>query len=204
MKLSVLKGSTKQKASTLNDGILDWVVPAEQTLGSDYRVSVTSIDYPTITDSSNADFAIAAGTLGQYTLTVNIMGKGTVTKNPDKPYYVDGEVVTLTAIPYKAGTEAQGYNVGDYVFYGWGKGDYVFDGWGDDKVVGGDEWIKGNTTTATIKGDTVVYANFAYVVNEDHGIILTRSFDGNSLDPAENPWQIRSTASGKNMYPPSP
>ena len=41
---------------------------------------------------------MAAGTV-QRTLTVNIVGNGSVTKNPDKSNYNDGEVVQLTAVP---------------------------------------------------------------------------------------------------------
>jgi hypothetical protein len=35
----------------------------------------------------------------QRTLTVNVIGNGTVTKNPDQPTYNDGQVVQLTATP---------------------------------------------------------------------------------------------------------
>ena len=35
----------------------------------------------------------------QYTLTVNIVGSGSVTKNPDQATYTNGTVVTLTAVP---------------------------------------------------------------------------------------------------------
>jgi len=36
--------------------------------------------------------------VGKYTLTVNVVGNGTVTKNPDQPIYSSGTNVTLTAV----------------------------------------------------------------------------------------------------------
>jgi YD repeat-containing protein len=36
--------------------------------------------------------------MGRYTLTVNVVGSGTVTKNPDQPIYSPGTSVTLTAV----------------------------------------------------------------------------------------------------------
>ena len=36
--------------------------------------------------------------VGKYTLTVNLVGSGTVTKNPDQPIYSSGTNVTLTAV----------------------------------------------------------------------------------------------------------
>jgi hypothetical protein len=35
---------------------------------------------------------------GEYTLAVNVVGDGTVTKNPDQPIYTEGTSVTLTAV----------------------------------------------------------------------------------------------------------
>ena len=51
----------------------------------------------------------ATFTLNSYTLSVNIVGNGTVSKNPDQPTYTHGTVVQLTATP---GT--------GYTFTGWG------------------------------------------------------------------------------------
>ncbi len=36
--------------------------------------------------------------IGNYTLAVNVVGSGTVTKNPDQPIYIEGTSVTLTAV----------------------------------------------------------------------------------------------------------
>ena len=67
------------------------------------------------------------------TLTVNVVGGGTVTKDPDETLYVDGAVVTLTAV---ADT-------------GW-----FFTGWSGDLT--GDT----NPDTITMDGDKVVTATF--------------------------------------------
>jgi len=42
---------------------------------------------------------IANFTTNQYTLTINIEGNGTVSKNPDLTIYPYGTIVELTAIP---------------------------------------------------------------------------------------------------------
>jgi hypothetical protein len=44
--------------STSNDGVHDWIVPANQAPGASYIVEVRSITTPSITDSSNASFSI--------------------------------------------------------------------------------------------------------------------------------------------------
>jgi uncharacterized repeat protein (TIGR02543 family) len=75
-------------------------------------------------------------TLDEYTLTVNVVGNGTVTKNPDQPTYHDNDVVQLTATPDA----------------GW-----TFDGWSGD-VTGTD-----NPTTVTMDGDKTVTANFELI-----------------------------------------
>ncbi len=46
--------------STANDGSFNWTVPTAQTPGTDYTVEVRSVSLPTIGDSSNAAFSIAA------------------------------------------------------------------------------------------------------------------------------------------------
>ena len=71
----------------------------------------------------------------QFTLTVNVTGSGTVTKNPNKSTYNDGEQVTLTATP------AAGYS---------------FSNWS------GDLSSTTNPTTITINGTKNVTANFIY------------------------------------------
>ena len=66
-----------------------------------------------------------------YTLTVNTVGSGTVTKNPDQANYAYGSSVQLTA------TASTGYT-----FSGWSGG------------------LTGNPTTVTINGDQVITATF--------------------------------------------
>jgi len=71
-----------------------------------------------------------------YTLTVNTVGEGTVTKNPDKATYTHGEVVQLTANP------ADNWN---------------FTGWSGD-LAG-----SANPETITMNSDKTVTANFSIV-----------------------------------------
>jgi uncharacterized repeat protein (TIGR02543 family) len=74
----------------------------------------------------------------QYTLTVNVTGSGSVTKNPDKAQYDSGEVVQLTAVPAT----------------GW-----VFSGWS------GDLTGSTNPTSITMNGPKSVVANFTSTTN---------------------------------------
>lgn len=53
-------GSYTLAASTANDGFYDWTIPQEQAPGTDYRVEVRSLSTPTLVDSSNGTFTIAA------------------------------------------------------------------------------------------------------------------------------------------------
>ncbi|MDT8896960.1 hypothetical protein QYE77_01690 [Thermanaerothrix sp. 4228-RoL] len=90
-----------------------------------------------------------------YTLTVNVIGNGTVTKNPDKATYVYGDEVTLTALPQA----------------GWS-----FSGWS-----GGASGSAGSTTV-TITGNTTVGATFTQdqytlTVNVIGGGTVTKSPD---------------------------
>ena len=75
----------------------------------------------------------AAARRAQYTLSTNVAGNGTITKNPDQAQYASGTVVQLTATP----------NTG-----------YVFAGWS------GDLSGSANPTTITMNGDKVVTATF--------------------------------------------
>ena len=73
------------------------------------------------------------GASAQYTLTTNVAGNGTITKNPEQAQYASGTVVQLTATP----------NTG-----------YVFAGWS------GDLSGSANPTTITMNGDKIVTATF--------------------------------------------
>jgi uncharacterized repeat protein (TIGR02543 family) len=52
-----------------------------------------------ITMDSNKEVTATFELLPTYTLTVNVVGSGSVTKNPDQPSYVSGTTVQLTANP---------------------------------------------------------------------------------------------------------
>jgi hypothetical protein len=61
VKIEVLKANVVSRilsAKSMNDGSYGWVIPSTQTLGTDYKIRVTSTTYSTVTDSSNANFAI--------------------------------------------------------------------------------------------------------------------------------------------------
>jgi len=62
VKVELYKGAALNatlSASTANNGSLDWTVPAGQTVGTDYSVKVSSLDGPTLSDTSDAKVTIA-------------------------------------------------------------------------------------------------------------------------------------------------
>ncbi|WP_367357579.1 Ig-like domain-containing protein, partial [Mesotoga sp.] len=66
------------------------------------QYTVSKIGYENSTGTVNVDSEkIIDVTLTKklYTLSIDVTGEGTVTKNPDKPEYTHGEEVQLTAIP---------------------------------------------------------------------------------------------------------
>ncbi len=63
VKIELYKGGSKDSdisTSTESDGTYSWTVPTGQTLGTDYKIVITSVDDGTATDQSNADFSILA------------------------------------------------------------------------------------------------------------------------------------------------
>ena len=66
VKIELLKSgvlNTVISSSTANDGSYSWTILSTQTLGTDYKVRITSTSNAAITDSSNSNFAITAGAL---------------------------------------------------------------------------------------------------------------------------------------------
>lgn len=66
VKIELLKGGVLNKvisSSTANDGYYSWTVSSTQTLGTDYKIRITSTSVTSISDSSNSNFAITAGAL---------------------------------------------------------------------------------------------------------------------------------------------
>jgi peptidoglycan/xylan/chitin deacetylase (PgdA/CDA1 family) len=66
VKIELLKGGVLNRvisSSTVNDGSYSWTIISTQTLGTDYKIRITSTSITSITDSSNNNFAITAGAL---------------------------------------------------------------------------------------------------------------------------------------------
>lgn len=65
VKIELLKGGVVNlmiSSSTLNDGSFSWVIPTSQITGSDFKIRITSTTTTTVTDLSNANFAITTCT----------------------------------------------------------------------------------------------------------------------------------------------
>lgn len=74
VKIELLKGGVVNKvinSYTPNDGSLSWTVPSTQTLGSDYKVRVTSTSNSAYTDASNNYFTISSSSTSTPTITVS-------------------------------------------------------------------------------------------------------------------------------------
>ncbi len=84
-----------------------------------------------------------------YTLTINIIGSGTVTKDPDWDVYPEGTVVTLTAIPDS--------------------------GWHFDHWSGGASGPN-NPTDITMNGDKVVTAHFSVGIEENQNTHIEATY----------------------------
>jgi hypothetical protein len=63
VKIELLKAGVSVgvvSSSTANDGSYGWTISSTQTLGTDYKIRITSTSITSITDSSNNNFAITA------------------------------------------------------------------------------------------------------------------------------------------------
>jgi peptidoglycan/xylan/chitin deacetylase (PgdA/CDA1 family) len=109
-----------------------------------------------------------------YRLTVNIAGDGSVQKNPDRPFYYNGNVVTLTA-------------VADPI--------YKFDSWS------GDLTGSNNPDSITMDSDKTVTASFVFdgVVLLDDGFEGT-VWDANWNDNGVTAWTQDSTQKHSGSY----
>jgi 5-hydroxyisourate hydrolase-like protein (transthyretin family) len=56
-------------SSTANDGSYSWTISSTQTVGTDYKIRITSTSITSITDSSNNNFAITASATSTITVT---------------------------------------------------------------------------------------------------------------------------------------
>jgi hypothetical protein len=95
------------------------------------------------------------------TLAVNVVGQGAVTRTPDKPLYLDGEIVVLTAVPDTTS---------------------IFGGWSGDHS--GEE----NPDTVLVLGDVNITATFTDVVSGIDSPSMPRSLALAQNRP--NPYRI--------------
>jgi 5-hydroxyisourate hydrolase-like protein (transthyretin family) len=61
VKIELLKGGVVNRviaSSTANDGSYSWRISSSQTVGTDYKIRITSTSYSSITDSSSSNLAI--------------------------------------------------------------------------------------------------------------------------------------------------
>ncbi len=73
VKIDLFKGGALDSiiaASVVNNGTYNWTIPATQTIGTDYKVKISSVVDTTITSQSAANFAVTAGNTVTPTITV--------------------------------------------------------------------------------------------------------------------------------------
>ena len=127
--------SPDKPAYSAGESVTLTATPAAGNLFTNWSGSASGSTNPlTVVVNSNltivANFIVAPAR----TLTITTNGPGTVTKSPDKPTYLNGETVTLTAVPNANAS-----------FLGW-----------DGALTGAT-----NPTTLVMDGDKAVTANFA-------------------------------------------
>jgi len=72
VKIELLKAgvlNTVISSSTANDGSYSWTISSTQTLGTDYKIRITSTSITSITDSSDNNFAITSTAASSITVT---------------------------------------------------------------------------------------------------------------------------------------
>lgn len=109
--------------------------------------SISSLENPVTIIMDNDKIVTATFMPIQYTLTINIIGSGSVSKNPDKATYNYGETVTLTAIP------ASGWS-----FFRW-SGDLSGNANPATILIDGNKVVTANFVQGTICYDSSVYDN---------------------------------------------
>jgi hypothetical protein len=121
-----------------------------------------------ITIPASAHTALVTYSQIEYTLTVNVVGSGSVTKNPNKPTYHYGDVVALNAVPDT--------------------------GWSFSAWSGGLNGVA-NPATITIDGNKSVTATFTEL--SPTCFALTLSHTGQGSNPSALPSNSTGCASGK-------
>jgi len=124
--------------------------------GDTFRIEIE--DNPHTVNIPEAGRTVYAVFGGPYTLTITIVGEGTVTVDPQKEDYALGEVVTLTAVP------ADGH-----AFYRWS----------------GDAFGADLTTTITMDANKAVTATFK-VVQESIYVLYDSSTEGDESAPCDD------------------
>jgi len=129
-------------------------IPAEGWVFSNWEGDLTGYENPTTITMTSDKTVTAVFTEGQYTLTVNVIGEGSVSINPNKAFYTYGEEVELTAIPDTG---------------------YDFSGWSGD--------LSGNNNPETIiiNGNKTVTAHFTL---KQYTITASVSGIGGTVEPS--------------------
>ena len=118
--------------------------PVSLTMDNNKTVTANFIESPAVT----------------YTLSMTIIGNGTVTKSPDELSYETGTSVNLTAVPETG-----------WYFYGWNGGLYG----------------SANTSTITINANTTVWATFVEESSGPYTIVVDHVGNGSVIVSPDQP-----------------
>ncbi len=197
VKIEVLKaGAVVQTMSDANDGSYSgWVIPSGTAAGTDYRIRITSATNATISDTSNANFAITSGTAaGSITVT---SPNGAETVAAGSPYRITwtssgsvGSNVKLELL--KAGTVVQTMSDAN---------DGAYNSWviPSGTAAGTDYQIRITSSTNAAITDTS-NNNFSItstsISGTPAGSITVTSPNGGETGKAGSPYRITWTSSG--------
>ncbi len=152
VKIDLLKAGTQDSviaASVANNGTYSWTIPATQVAATDYRVKVSSVTTVTVSDSSNADFAISATTT---TIGVPVqLSPANNAINVNKPVTIAWQAVN-TAVSY------------EYELYGPASATVAI----ETNIV--------TTTSATIQFDLVVGTKYSWRVRATNASDISSAY----------------------------
>jgi len=172
VKIELYKGGSFNRtitSSTSNDGTYNWSIVSSQTVGTDYKVKITSTSNSSYNDYSNSDFSITSAPLPSLSINdVSLTEGNSGTKTFDFTVSMSGSNPSGASVNYATlnGTAVSG---SDYV----SKNDTL-------------TWAAGNTSSQTISitvnGDSIEEPNetFFVILSGASGATITDA-DGSNI-----------------------
>jgi uncharacterized repeat protein (TIGR02543 family) len=149
--------SPDQPTYVYGDTVVITAIPDQGWIFDSWSVGLTGTENPDTLVMASDTAVTATFTQGPYTLTIDVVGNGTVTPSPDQPLYDFGDSVTVAAVPDS----------------GW-----VFDGWADGLT--GTE----NPELLVMVSDTTITAIFTRI---QYTLTTKVNFNGSVIRSPDQP-----------------